>query len=294
MDDILDFEMGGNDKSFASAKGKWSASKRTYRVSLIAFPALLGDCSSVKEQAVALHNEMNTRDDGSDPGVKWQGCRMAYSSHIKAKIMVKNADYERFATDDIKTYAATVALVWVTDNEGQINKFTIQQPPEVVPWVVNSNTEGRDGKYQTLAKKNKNRPFHSHDIQVDCTDEKFQSMDFDMLDGHLFKVLIERALGTVECKEKLKNYRIRKDKDGNEIIREPDSESLEILEGILESAAHMQRKVRSYIGAKDMTIEAIKAKMNSGETGGSSSSGGSTSVPQVDQDALSEALDLDL
>ena len=264
----FEFSMGTGDEDFSTSFEKWKAEKRAYHVSLIDYPALTADFANETDRMIALVEQMNynEEDGGKPPAPRFQGSAQGYHPKVR-KFLVHTDEFAKFSQEPPKKYVVGLAVIWETNREAKLTSATLEERPEIRPWVFNLK------KYQALASKHKEYPLCNHDVKVTCTDNTYQSMDFDMRGNPLIKRLIVRALGSTVAKEKL-GVTPKED-------FEPSEQARELVEYIFKQARLARKDLLSHIGA-DLTLSQIREKV---EGDGERSGGGSGSADVTSEEA---------
>lgn len=142
----------------------------------------------------------------------------------------KGPDFQRLVGGEAgKIAIGTVIVVWPLDEQENVDKVKLQAGKfQVFPWVF-----GKD-KYEDMGNKHRKRHLGKHDLEIDCSDEKFQKMKFDTYDGSILRQILE-------------NPKAEKVRDS-------------LVKQIKAAVASLDNQI-----ARDLSIEEVRAKL-SGET----------------------------
>jgi hypothetical protein len=166
MSDFQQFTFGEGDEGVGRKTTRWKGEAgRTARFSFLWF-------------------------DGSDKGTpnldgkpKFTGADTVFVANV-GYIVVKGPEFLKLSAEPPRKRIATVVGVWPTDKNGTIDKVRLAAGEcEVQVWVFAGD------KYKQLLSINNEFPFGQHDIQVACTDTKFQKLVCTPCRESVFKTL---------------------------------------------------------------------------------------------------------
>lgn len=239
----FEFTFGENDRKLDRKAKKFKAEKdKKYRVSFVAWPT----DDSGKPVFVGADGE-NTRP-------RFLGCERHWVDKVGYVISGGPEYVTHFGKS--KTCVATVIAVWPIDGKGEILKNSLHEV-QVLPFMIDSH------KYQTLRDLQADFSFAETDLQITCTDEKFQKYSF--------------------ANKKLNMYA--------EMIKKTDSPVIkEIVDRITQEAAEIFQALPDELGKK-MTLAEISAALNGTQGIPSASATTTSAVSSADiEDTLADLL----
>lgn len=238
----FEFSFGENDRKMDRKPKRFKAEKdKKYRVSFVTWPT--------DSEGKPIFTDAN----GENTNPRFLGCER----HWVDKVGYVVSDGPDYVTNfgKAKLCVGTVIAVWPIDGKGELLKNALHEV-QVLPFLIDTY------KYQTLRDLQADFSFADTDLQITCTDEKFQKYSF--------------------ANKKLNMYR--------ELSKKENPELVEITTRIRTEANEIFKALPDEM-AKKMTMEDIAKALN-GPAGLPSASASSTpSVSSADiEDTLADLL----
>lgn len=169
IEETITFDQGDRDLDASGDRIKFEAG-RTYRISFVIFPPTA-----------------EKKPDFAQPPRWWQRERY-WNSHIK-QYVVYDDSHRRFlmGVDKARHCAATIGILWPTDQKGKITKERIESDSKVGYVLFDKD------KYATIKALQDEFPLGANDLMVTCTDTQFQKCTFRNTQGNIFQQLAAQA-----------------------------------------------------------------------------------------------------
>lgn len=98
--------------------------------------------------------------------------------------VVDKPELRPFYKQDPQIRAATIIVIWPTDDEGEIDAARLKKGKyQILTWDLPGS------KYEEIKKIGLRHPYSERDLQVDCSDANFQKMTFMPLPESMFAKL---------------------------------------------------------------------------------------------------------
>lgn len=247
---MMEFGFGVNDDAIGKKSQKFKAKEgEKYRISFLWWEGL---------DKIQLEPELDLTQfkfPGETP--KFIGCKRLYVENV-GYFIDKGADFQKLAGGEVgRQTVATIIAVWPTDKNGKLlsttNLAEVVGRTTVYPWVFSGD------KYNQIKGCHDQFPLGDFDVQMACTDAKFQKMTFNSCRENLFKVLLA--------------------KDKN------------LAAPILRDAMDVARNIGSEL-AQDLSLAQIRAKLGqASETAGGGGNRAPAVVSSTDFDSMLEGFD---
>lgn len=187
------------------------------------------------------------------PSPKFITAKVHYVPGVGA-IINQGPEWTKLFGKEPSSKVATVIVSWPLDRHNKPDGALISDGKyEVFPWIFSPT------KYQELLRKNSVRPFGSHDLQITCTDTKFQTFDYDTLNFSLLRTCM--------------------------------SERPEVFKDVVKKAGIVESKLRDMVG-KVVPISELRERLSQNKGGGvgSSAAGGSDVVSMDASEIFSKSI----
>lgn len=174
MSGMVEFGFGSGDEVFTSDSKRFKMKdNEKYRLSFVWWPGT---------------EELKPNLDASTP--RFIGCKRFFIDGVGFVMDQTGADpaIQRLAGQPSKHQAATIICVWPVMSDGvNIDKGRFAAGDfRVAPWTFSLD------KYKNIQQNHGNWPLGQHDINVHCTDAKYQKITIAPCRDNLFRNLIEK------------------------------------------------------------------------------------------------------
>jgi len=242
-DGFTEFGFGDGDDGIGVKSEKFKGeTNHTYRVSFAWWPGL-------DEGQVDLSEER----DGKRTTCKFVAAKRHYFEGV-GYVLDGGPEFTKVANQAPRTAIGTVLIVWPTDSKGVLDKDRLKKGDfKVVPWIFSED------KYGSFSPIHTEFHFASHDLQIKCTDTKYQKMTFIPCGNSLLKKLVDSEKAASHVKR------------------------------IVEQTLEVVGNLKNEIGRK-LTLDELREKL--GQGGAVSAAGTGEATADIDG-MLDDMLDLD-
>lgn len=163
---FIDLSFGENDNALSTKSRTFKAKEgESYRVSFAWWPS-----------------EENGAPDFSAKSPQFLGVKRGFIDKVGK--VVDKPELRAFYKQDAQIRAATIIVIWPTDDEGEIDIARVKKGKyQILTWDLPGS------KYEEIKKIGLRHPYSERDLQVDCSDAAFQKMTFMPLPESMFAKL---------------------------------------------------------------------------------------------------------